>query len=393
MHFTIVIPSRDRAATLEHTLRTCIAQDYDDLEILVSDNASTDNTRDVVASYSDRRIRYINTGRRLSMTASFEFAYSHVKPGYLISIGDDDGFPEGAIRKAASIAAATGTAAITTERAQYDWPGMAANRANQILFSLKSGWEHRRVSTFYPQVLNGRLSYYQIPLLYHCYVTTDLIDTIRRNLGSLFHSQQLDIYSSMLLGGFVAEYVHSHEPLVINGASVKSNGAQHFGEVKDTSEVEKWKLETDIPLRKPFRFAKSHRYLILESFLRARDVLPTLSIYIPNLEGIFLNTLTDIDIAGNHADAEIVRDVANQMGVSLPQARWPIYRRKLQVKAARYWNRAIHLRDTIILDCAKYGANDIAGAARLMADFRQGNISMRDEAGLLPQFRLALKRS
>ena len=111
MHFTIVVPTRDRADTLEHTLRTCIAQDYDDLEILVSDNASTDNTRDVVASSSDRRIRYINTGRRLSMTSSFEFAYSHVKPGYVISIGDDDGFPEGAIRAAARIANSTRTAA------------------------------------------------------------------------------------------------------------------------------------------------------------------------------------------------------------------------------------------------------------------------------------------
>lgn len=393
MHFTIVMPTRDRADMLDHALRTCIAQDYDDLEILVSDNASTDHTRDVVASFSDSRIRYINTGRRLSMTASFEFAYSHVKPGYLISIGDDDGFPEGAIRMAARIAESTGATAITTERAQYDWPGVGVNRANQILFSLKTGWERRQVSTFYPRVLNGRLSYYQIPLLYHCYVKTDVIDAIRAKLGSLFHSQQLDIYSSMLLGGFVKDYVHSYEPLVINGASVKSNGAQHFGEVKDTSEIKKWKAETDIPLREPFRFAKSHRYLILESFLQARDTLPNLNIYKPDLESIFLNALTDIDIAGNQADAQIVRDVASQLGLSLPQTRWPILRRKLQVKVARYWHRVNRLRDTVILDCAIYGVKDIAGAARLMGAFKRGTIFMKREAGLLAQFRLALKRS
>lgn len=393
MHFTIVVPTRDRAETLEYTLRTCIAQDYDDLEILVSDNASTDNTRDVVASIDDPRIRYINTGRRLSMTASFEFAFSNVKAGYVISIGDDDGFPEGAIQKAARIADSTGALSITTEKAQYDWPGMAPNRANQILFSLRSGWERRQVSNFYPEVLNGRLSYYQIPLLYHCYVRTDLIDAIRARLGNLFHSQQLDIYSSMLLGGFVSDYVHSYEPLVINGASRKSNGAQHFGEVKDTSEIKKWQSETDIPLRYPFRFAKSHRYLILESFLQARDKLPTLNKYSPDLESIFLNALTDIDIAGNIEDAKIVRSVANQLGLHISQSRWPIFRRKLKVKSGRYWNRAIHLRDIIILDCEKYGASDIAGAARLMAAFKEDSIPMKREAGLLPQFRLALKRS
>ena len=391
MHFTIVIPTRERANTLEHTLRTCIAQDYDDLEILVSDNASVDNTREVVSSFSDRRLRYVNTGRRVSMTTSFEFAFSHVKPGYLISIGDDDGIPVGAIRAAAEIAKETRTAAITTERAQYDWPGMAANRANQILFTLETGWEWRNTNTFYPRVLNGRLSYYQIPLLYHCYVATELIEAIRGRLGDLFHSQQLDIYSSMLLGGFVRNYVHSFTPLVINGASIKSNGAQHFGEVQDTSEIKRWEAETDIPLRYPFRFAKSHRYLILEAFLQARDIVPELKSVTPDMEGIFLNALTDIYLAENWTDAEIVRDVARLMGISLPVSRLPILRRKWQVKAERYWNRAAHLRDTVVIDCSKHGVNDIAGAAHLMAQIKQKGMSK--EVGLLSQFWLALKRS
>ncbi len=391
MHFTVVIPTRERASTLEQTLKTCVAQDYDDLEILVSDNASADNTRDVAASFSDRRIRYVATERRLSMTASFEFAFSHVKPGYLISIGDDDGIPAGAIRAAAQIARETGAAAITTERAQYDWPGMPANRANQILFSLRTGWERRQTQDFYSHVLNGWLSYYQIPLLYHCYVTTRLIDSIRARLGSLFHSQQLDIYSSMLLGGFVPDYVHSFVPLVINGASTKSNGAQHFGAVTDASEIKKWKVETDIPLRVPFRFARSHRYLILESFLQARDLLRELDAFTPDFVRIFLNAVTDAEMSGNPVDGEIVRDVARLMGYPLTRARWPILRRKLQIKAARYYNRATHLLDTVVLDCGKFRVNDIAGAARLMAEFKQGAI--KEEAGILPQFRLALKRS
>ncbi len=43
--FTIIIPTRERAATLEHALRTVTDQDFASLEIIVSDNASTDNTR------------------------------------------------------------------------------------------------------------------------------------------------------------------------------------------------------------------------------------------------------------------------------------------------------------------------------------------------------------
>ena len=84
-HFTVVIPTRERCDTLEHSLRTCVTQDYDNLEILISDNFSQDRTREVVESFNDKRIRYINTGKRLSMTDNFEFALSHVKPeGYII---------------------------------------------------------------------------------------------------------------------------------------------------------------------------------------------------------------------------------------------------------------------------------------------------------------------
>lgn len=391
MHFTVVIPTRDRANTLKYSLGTVTSQDHDDLEILVSDNASVDNTRDVVFSFNDKRIKYINTGRRLSMTASFEFAFSQVKPGYLISIGDDDGIPAGAIRRAAEIVKETGAAAITTDRAQYDWPGMPANRQNQILFSTRKGWKKRNTEDYYPAVLNKRLSYYEIPLLYHCYIATDVLHAVRARLGGLFHSQQLDIYSAMLMGGFVQKYVHSFEPLVINGASTKSNGAQHFGEVKDDSEIKKWNSETDIPLRKPFRFARSHRYMTLEAFLQARDLLPELDLYKPDIEEIFTASLADMELEGNQSDNAIVREVALSLGYELTSARWPIVRRKLAFRLARCFRRLTRLHNTVVLDCAKYGMSDIQGAARLMAEFPHG--ALKRDAQLISQLRIALTRN
>ena len=60
--FSVIIPTRERSDTLQSSLKTCVGQDYDNLEIIVSDNFSTDNTREVVESFDDPRIRYINTG-------------------------------------------------------------------------------------------------------------------------------------------------------------------------------------------------------------------------------------------------------------------------------------------------------------------------------------------
>ena len=45
--FTVIIPTKDRAEYLHHTLRTCTMQSYDNLEVIVSDDGSTDNSEEI----------------------------------------------------------------------------------------------------------------------------------------------------------------------------------------------------------------------------------------------------------------------------------------------------------------------------------------------------------
>lgn len=94
--FYILIPTRERPATLLHCLHTIIHQSYTNFEIIVSDNFSQDNTENIVASISDPRISYINTEKRVGMASNFEYALSHTKSGWVTILGDDDGLlPEG----------------------------------------------------------------------------------------------------------------------------------------------------------------------------------------------------------------------------------------------------------------------------------------------------------
>jgi abequosyltransferase len=67
---SICIATFNRASALGKTLERVIAQATDDCEIVVSDNASTDNTEQVVAEYARRfcRLRYI----RLEANRGFE---------------------------------------------------------------------------------------------------------------------------------------------------------------------------------------------------------------------------------------------------------------------------------------------------------------------------------
>lgn len=58
---TVGVPVYNGEATLEETLDSLLQQDFDDFEVIVSDNASTDRTGEIVQSYvaRDPRVRYV----------------------------------------------------------------------------------------------------------------------------------------------------------------------------------------------------------------------------------------------------------------------------------------------------------------------------------------------
>ena len=87
---SVIIPTRERADTLLFAIKTAFDQNSDDYEVIVSDNFSQDNTKEVVESFSDPRLVYVNSGRRLSMCDNYEFGLEHARGEYIIFIGDDD---------------------------------------------------------------------------------------------------------------------------------------------------------------------------------------------------------------------------------------------------------------------------------------------------------------
>lgn len=56
--FSIVIPTYNRSMALRRTLESVLQQTYDDFEVIVVDDGSTDDTRTVVLDMADDRIRY-----------------------------------------------------------------------------------------------------------------------------------------------------------------------------------------------------------------------------------------------------------------------------------------------------------------------------------------------
>jgi glycosyltransferase involved in cell wall biosynthesis len=67
---SVIIPTYDRAALLGRSIRSVLGQDYEDFELIVIDDGSTDETAGVMGGFRDPRIRYVNLGRNMGAGAA-----------------------------------------------------------------------------------------------------------------------------------------------------------------------------------------------------------------------------------------------------------------------------------------------------------------------------------
>ncbi len=56
---SVIIPAYNRETTIERAMRSVLEQTYQDLELIVVDDCSTDSTADVIKAIVDSRVRYI----------------------------------------------------------------------------------------------------------------------------------------------------------------------------------------------------------------------------------------------------------------------------------------------------------------------------------------------
>lgn len=88
---TIAIPTHNRAGTyLPDALRCAVGQTYPRLEVIVSDNASTDGTRDLVLGCRDERVRYLRHDVALRPNDNFNFCIDQARGEFLLLLLDDE---------------------------------------------------------------------------------------------------------------------------------------------------------------------------------------------------------------------------------------------------------------------------------------------------------------
>ncbi len=86
------LPVRNGAPTIAQAIESVLAQTFEDWELVISDNLSTDGTSEICASFAarDERIRHVPSGRDLSIHENFRAAFHHSRGTYFRWHGDDD---------------------------------------------------------------------------------------------------------------------------------------------------------------------------------------------------------------------------------------------------------------------------------------------------------------
>lgn len=86
---SVIIPSLNRASLLKRSIDSVLAQTYQDFEIIVVDDASTDNTEEVVHGIGDPRIRYFKHERNSGGSAARNTGIREAR-GKFIAFQDSD---------------------------------------------------------------------------------------------------------------------------------------------------------------------------------------------------------------------------------------------------------------------------------------------------------------
>lgn len=89
---SIVITSFNRERWISKAIESALQQDYPNLEIIISDNHSSDNSDELIKQFlPDKRIKYSRNEHNIGMFKNFEKAFFELSSGeYVINVSSDD---------------------------------------------------------------------------------------------------------------------------------------------------------------------------------------------------------------------------------------------------------------------------------------------------------------
>ena len=206
---SIGLPVRNAGDRVAHVVRSVLAQDHEHLELVISDNASTDDTENVCRELAraDSRIAYHRQPENVGLLNNFVYAMNAAKGTYFRWIGDDDRLEPSFVSQCLDVFAADPRLILVTTGISYTGPDGTANSARYAGTALASDDPAVRFEEMM-RLLNT--SHLLIDPLY-AMVVRDTVAAIRRR--NMLHEDEIFAGKMALAGpwGHVPEVLaHRH---------------------------------------------------------------------------------------------------------------------------------------------------------------------------------------
>lgn len=325
--FSIVIPARNSAYSLRHTLQTCLEINYDgSYEIVISDN-STNGSQEVynlVCELNDDRIKYYKTPRDLHLPKSFEFAFLKARGEFIFSIGSDDGVLPWCLNVLKDVLSRYPDEEIVRwDRGFYAWPGFNGGQQHQFVVPNDyqiNQWKIHKVDTkdLLAGVLKNTSVMYALPTLYiNSGFRRSYLKTLLEKTGRLWDGICQDIYMGVINIAINPEVLAVEYPLTIAGMTNASIGKISNAAATQVSEaqnvMEFYKKSSNVGgfslsrIERLMPDLKSDISSLYNSILRAiaRGVFPKEYLEILDWKQMYINCISLMDKADLFFDKHV----------------------------------------------------------------------------------------
>jgi glycosyltransferase involved in cell wall biosynthesis len=236
--FSVLLPTRDRLELAKGAIETVRRQTYQNWELVVADNFSSDDVAGYLRSLNDPRIVYTRSEKPLPVTENWTRALDASSGDYVVMLGDDDALVPGYFeRMLAAIATLAEPDFIYHGAYQYAFPGALTHYPNGAITDV-TGFHSILWNLSQPTIMSPAAAHeaaraaldmrakFGFNMQYFLFSRAFLQRLAK--FGNFYQGPFPDFYAanmSMLLAeriGLVPE------PLVVIGISPKSYGFHHF---------------------------------------------------------------------------------------------------------------------------------------------------------------------
>jgi GT2 family glycosyltransferase len=231
---SICIPAYNSELTLAETLESVLALDYPNLDVVVSDNQSTDRTKEIVLKYADRGVRYCrHDAGRPSWAATlpnyiggftnWDFVLSQGRGEYLCLFHSDDLYEPSIIRQEIELMLAYPHVGAVFTRSR-----MVGEDGRPIKMGLSTSPEelNRRLTLDFATLLNLTLAHHNFLMPSSVMLQRSVIEKVGNfDEQHFFTSADLEMWMRIAQHGYEIGYIN--QPLLKYRISQRQFGGQY----------------------------------------------------------------------------------------------------------------------------------------------------------------------